>query len=206
MVSFKKNSDATYEIVFVGRSNVGKSSLIQSLTGFTMKRGRRPGITLKPKHLYFGDIMITDMPGFGFMSGVKERKQDIVKTKFVRYIEKYRNRIILAVLVLDGKSFSEVVDRWTGRGEIPIEVEMFDFLQELDMDVVVAVNKMDKIRQTDTVMDNVAERLGMLPPWRQWPDMLVVVSAKKGDVKKLADLIRNRIHSLARDDLLGWIQ
>jgi len=146
------------------------------------------------------------MPGFGFMSGVKERKQDIVKTKFVRYIEQNKDNIIIVILVLDAKSFAQVVDRWEGRGEIPVDVEMFQFLRELDIDVIAAVNKVDKIKDIDNVMDGVAVRLGLLSPWRQWLDILAPVSAKKGDIKAVTVLIRNRIHDLGRDDLLKWIK
>ncbi len=140
------------------------------------------------------------------MSGVKERKQDIVKTKFVRYIEQNKDNIIIVILVLDAKSFAQVVDRWEGRGEIPIDVEMFQFLRELDIDVIAAVNKVDKIKDIDDVMDGVAVRLGLLSPWRQWLDILAPVSAKKGDIKAVTVLIRNRIHDLGRDDLLKWIK
>lgn len=140
------------------------------------------------------------------MSGVKERKQDIVKTKFVRYIEQNKDNIIIVILVLDAKSFSQVVDRWEGRGEIPVDVEMFQFLRELDIDVIAAVNKVDKIKDIDNVMDGVAVRLGLLSPWRQWLDILAPVSAKKGDIKAVTVLIRNRIHDLGRDDLLKWIK
>jgi len=207
MASPKKNA-SKYEIVFVGRSNVGKSTLIRSLTGKHVPIGRRPGVTRRPENLTSGDLIVTDMPGFGFMSGVKDRKQDIIKTKFVRYIEDHSDRIILAVLVLNSQSFAEIVDRWSGRGEIPLEVEMYQFLQELELDVVVAVNKIDKTKDKnrDNVMDGVAKRLDILPPWKQWPDKLIPVSAKKGDVKALSGLIRSRIHELGRDDLLGYIR
>jgi len=202
----KSKSNYSHEIIFVGRSNVGKSTLIRSLTGKSVPVGRRPGVTLKPLHLQFNDLLITDMPGFGFMSGVKERKQDIVKTKFVRYIEQNKDSIFIVILVLDAKSFAQVVDRWEGRGEIPVDVEMFQFLRELDIDVIAAVNKVDKIKDIDNVMDGVAVRLGLLSPWRQWLDILAPVSAKKGDIKAVTVLIRNRIHDLGRDDLLKWIK
>ncbi|TKY91286.1 MAG: GTP-binding protein EngB [Candidatus Methanomarinus sp.] len=206
MPKSKSKPNSSHEIIFVGRSNVGKSTLIRSLTGKSVPVGRRPGVTLKPLHLQFNDLLITDMPGFGFMSGVKERKQDIVKTKFVRYIEQNKDNIIIVILVLDAKSFAQVVDRWEGRGEIPVDVEMFQFLRELDIDVIAAVNKVDKIKDIDNVMDGVAVRLGLLPPWRQWLDILAPVSAKKGDIKAVTVLIRNRIHDLGRDDLLKWIK
>jgi GTP-binding protein EngB required for normal cell division len=206
MSKSKSKPHSSHEIIFVGRSNVGKSTLIRSLTGKSVPVGRRPGVTLKPLHLQFNDLLITDMPGFGFMSGVKERKQDIVKTKFVRYIEQNKDNITIVILVLDAKSFAQVVDRWEGRGEIPIDVEMFQFLRELDIDVIAAVNKVDKIKDIDDVMDGVAVRLGLLSPWRQWLDILAPVSAKKGDIKAVTVLIRNRIHDLGRDDLLKWIK
>lgn len=206
MPKSKSKPNSSHEIIFVGRSNVGKSTLIRSLTGKSVPVGRRPGVTLKPLHLQFNDLLITDMPGFGFMSGVKERKQDIVKTKFVRYIEQNKDNIIIVILVLDAKSFAQVVDRWEGRGEIPVDVEMFQFLRELDIDVIAAVNKVDKIKDIDNVMDGVAVRLGLLSPWRQWLDILAPVSAKKGDIKAVTVLIRNRIHDLGRDDLLKWIK
>lgn len=206
MPKSKSKPNSSHEIIFVGRSNVGKSTLIRSLTGKSVPVGRRPGVTLKPLHLQFNDLLITDMPGFGFMSGVKERKQDIVKTKFVRYIEQNKDNIIIVILVLDAKSFAQVVDRWEGRGEIPIDVEMFQFLRELDIDVIAAVNKVDKIKDIDNVMDGVAVRLGLLSPWRQWLDILAPISAKKGDIKAVTVLIRNRIHDLGRDDLLKWIK
>jgi GTP-binding protein EngB required for normal cell division len=107
--------------------------------------------SLAVRNLAFGDLIVTDMPGFGFMSGVKDRKQDIIKTKFVRYVEDHSDRIFLAVLVLNGQSFAEIVDRWSGRGEIPLEVEMYQFLQELELDVVVAVNKIDKIKDNGLI-------------------------------------------------------
>lgn len=206
MPKSKSKPNPSHEIIFVGRSNVGKSTLIRSLTGKSVPIGRRPGVTLKPLHLQFNDLLITDMPGFGFMSGVKERKQDIVKTKFIRYIEQNKDNIIIVILVLDAKSFAQVVDRWEGRGEVPVDVEMFQFLRELDIDVIAAVNKVDKIKDIDNVMDGVAVRLGLLSPWRQWLNILAPVSAKKGDIKAVTVLIRNRIHDLGRDDLLKWIK
>lgn len=206
MVFSKKNPVYHYEIVFVGRSNVGKSTLIRNLTGRAVPVGRRPGVTLKPLHLQFGDLLVTDMPGFGFMSGVTERKQDIIKTRFVRYMEQHADRIIFAVLVVDGGSFAEVVDRWEGRGEVPIEIEMYQFLNDLGIEVIVAVNKTDKITDIDYVMDGVARRLGMLPPWRQWLDVMAPVSAKKDNIQSLKSIIKKKIHNMGRDDLLGWIR
>jgi GTP-binding protein EngB required for normal cell division len=85
------------------------------------------------------------------------------------------------------------VDRWTQRNEIPVEVELFEFLHELDIQVIVAANKMDKVTDTDKTLDGIAARLGMTPPWRQWIDIIVPVSAKKGNIGILKELIQKNL-------------
>jgi len=195
-----------FEILFSGRSNVGKSSIMRELTGKNVKVGKRPGVTLKPTHIRYSDLLLTDLPGFGFMSGVKDRKQDIVKDQIVRYIEKNTERINVAVLVIDGASFVEIVQRWEERNEIPIDIEMFELFRELGMDVILAVNKIDKIRtnELDATLDQICDKLGMLPPWKQWLDTVAPVSAKKGDLKSLKFQIRQRLHNEKRDDLFRY--
>lgn len=199
---------AEFEIIFVGRSNVGKSSIIRKLTGSKVRVGKRPGVTLKPTHIRLGDLLVTDMPGFGFMSGVKERKQDIVKDKIVHYIEDNAGRIDLAVLVIDGSSFLEIVARWDERNEIPVDIELFRFLNEVGVPVILAINKMDKIDRdmADHVLDEIMERIGLPSPWNMWQDVVVPVSAKEEDLKKLSSCIRQRMHLAKRDDLFRYIR
>jgi GTP-binding protein EngB required for normal cell division len=195
------------EIIFVGRSNVGKSSLLRELFGAKVKVGKRPGVTLRPSHIQISDLLITDMPGFGFMSGVKDRKQDIVKDKTVHYIEHNAERIKIGVLVIDSPVFPEIVDRWDSRAQIPIDVEMFDFLREVGIDTIVAANKMDKVKEdeSDLLLDEIAFRLGLEPPWQNWKHLLSPISAKKGDIKALKGLLKDRLHEMKRDDLLKYI-
>ncbi|MBP1909107.1 GTP-binding protein EngB [Methanolobus bombayensis] len=205
----KKNDDLegiNFEILFSGRSNVGKSSIIKQLTGKNVKVGKRPGVTLKPTHIRYSDLLLTDLPGFGFMSGVKDRKQDIVKDQIVRYIEKNTDRVNIAVLVIDGASFIDIIQRWEDRGEIPIDIEMFELFQELGFDIILAVNKTDKIKnkEIDATLDYICDKLNMLPPWKQWIDTVAPISAKKGDLKALKSLIRQRLHNEKRDDLFKY--
>ncbi len=200
-------SGINLEIIFVGRSNVGKSSLLKELFGAKVKVGKRPGVTLRPTHAQVSDLLITDMPGFGFMSGVKERKQDIVKDKTVHYIEENTERIKIGVLVIDGPAFPEIVDRWDSRDQIPIDVEMFDFLREIGIDTIVAANKMDKVKEneSDPLLDEISVRLGLEPPWQNWKHLIAPISAKKGDLKALKGLLRDRLHEMKRDDLFKHI-
>ncbi|MDK2948700.1 GTP-binding protein EngB required for normal cell division [Methanolobus vulcani] len=195
-----------FEIIFSGRSNVGKSSIMKELTGKNLKVGKRPGVTLKPTQIRYSDLLLTDLPGFGFMSGVKDRKQDIVKDQIVRYIEKNADRINVAVLVIDGASFLEIVQRWEERNEIPIDIEMFELFRELGFDIILAVNKVDKIKsdELDATLDQICDKLNMLPPWRQWLDSVAPISAKKGDLKSLKSLVRQRLHNEKRDDLFKY--
>lgn len=200
-------SGINLEIIFAGRSNVGKSSLLKELFGAKVRVGKRPGVTLRPTHAQVSDLLITDMPGFGFMSGVKERKQDIVKDKTVHYIEDNAGRIKIAVLVIDGPAFPEIVDRWDSRDQIPIDVEMLDFLREIGIDTIVAANKMDKVKEneSDPLLNEVAIRLGLEPPWQNWKHIIAPISAKKGDLKTLKGLLRDRLHEMKRDDLFKYI-
>jgi GTP-binding protein EngB required for normal cell division len=205
----KKTDDfegINFEIIFSGRSNVGKSSIIKQLTGKNVKIGKRPGVTLKPTHIRYSDLLLTDLPGFGFMSGVKDRKQDIVKDQIVRYIENNSERVNIAVLVIDGATFIEIVQRWEERNEIPIDIEMFELFRELGFDIILAVNKTDKIKdkELDATLDKICDKLNMLPPWRQWIDTVAPISAKKGDLKALKSLIRQRLHNEKRDDLFKY--
>ncbi|MEM2874734.1 MAG: GTP-binding protein EngB [Candidatus Hadarchaeales archaeon] len=184
------------ELVFVGRSNVGKSSLIRALTGKRVRVGRRPGVTRRIARYQWGRVEVVDMPGFGFMSGVPEALQERIKTQIVRYLEKNRRRISASVEVLDAKAFLEIAERWEKRGQVPVDVEMFQFLNELDLDPIVAANKIDLIHREDRdiFLDMIADKLGLLPPWRQWIDTIVPVSAKTGEgVSYLRSLIMERV-------------
>ncbi|WP_236953788.1 MULTISPECIES: GTP-binding protein EngB [unclassified Methanopyrus] len=173
------------EIVLVGRSNVGKSSLIRAITrgAVDARVGKRPGVTRKPVfHELDGELVLVDMPGFGFMSGIPRGYQERVKDLIVRYLEE-KDNILFAIHVVDAKALPEIAERWERRGEIPIDREMLQFLNEVGLDPVVAANKIDKIKpiEFEEHMDAVAEALGLFPPWRQWLDTLFPISAKTGE-------------------------
>lgn len=196
-----------FEIVFTGRSNVGKSSLIRKITGSKVKVGKRPGVTLKPISLKYEDLLITDLPGFGFMNGIKERKQDIVKDKIVRYFENNAQNINLAIIVIDSYSFLEIVHRWEQRNETPVDIELFNFLNELNISVVLAINKVDKIKKNkDEILNLIAGKIGLNAPWTLWSEIIIPVSVKNNDIKGLSDCIKQRIHIAKRDDLLKYIR
>lgn len=181
------------EIVLIGRSNVGKSTLFRLLTGKKVRVGRRPGVTVGPARVRVGNAVYVDMPGYGFMKGADKVAQEGTKDFIVRYFEEKAEEILLAVQVIDAASFIEIADRWEGRGEVPLEVELFEFLSDLDLAVVVAANKMDRVDDPERTLDDICERLGMLPPWRQWRDRIAPISAKKGEIEPLKGVIKSRL-------------
>jgi len=180
-------------VLFVGRSNVGKSSVIRALTGLKVRVGKRPGVTLVPRELEWGSNTIVDMPGFGYMDGVSRARQERIKDAIVRYLE--TAEVGLAVQVTDASNFARLARKWDERGQMPVEIEMFDFLRELELGPVLAANKIDRIgaKERDLVLDELCDLLGMLPPWRQWLNFIVPCSARTGEgIGTLKRLIEER--------------
>jgi small GTP-binding protein len=205
-VMFDERPERSGEVVFCGRSNVGKSTLLRELTGHDFQTGKKPGVTRAPDHYDWvsEDFAITDLPGFGFMSGVPEERREEIKTGVVRYIESHADEILVGVLVIDGKSAIDIIDRHDERGEVPHDVELFHFLRDVGIPTVVAVNKMDKVDDRDARLNALCERLGLPTPWQQWQDTIAPVSAKRESIGALTDAIRTHLHEQHRDDLLKF--
>jgi small GTP-binding protein len=183
----------TKEIVLIGRSNVGKSTLFRQLTGQKVKVGRRPGITQYPHKAKVGNIYYVDMPGYGFMFNTTKAQQEKTKDLIVEYFEQHANDILLAIQVIDAASFLDIADRWAGRGEVPFEIELYEFLNDLGLDVILAANKMDRISNKDDALDLIAERIDMLPPWTQWREKIAPISAKRGQIEPLRSILKNKM-------------
>jgi len=203
---FETRPDRADEVVFVGRSNVGKSTLMREVTGHTFDTGRKPGVTRAPNHYDWAgdDFVVTDLPGFGFMSGVADERRERIKDDIVDYLERYADDFLVAVLVVDGKSVVDIIDRHSGEDEVPYVVEMFYVLEDLGVPTVVAVNKMDKVDDEDERLNDICDRLGLFPPWQQWQDTVAPITAKQGRIQPLNDAIRTHLHDAERDDLFKF--
>ncbi|ORX90634.1 ribosome biogenesis GTP-binding protein YsxC [Basidiobolus meristosporus CBS 931.73] len=106
------------EVAFVGRSNVGKSSLINVLTNSTIVRvSNKPGLTRQINFFTASDdFHVVDMPGYGF-AYAKEEMRESWKSLIETYIEKRRTlkRLYIMVDARHGvkyidKQFMEMVD------------------------------------------------------------------------------------------------
>ena len=203
---FETRPDRSDEVVLVGRSNVGKSTLMREITGHTFDTGQKPGVTREPNHYDWAgdDFVLTDLPGFGFMSGVHEDHREQIKDDIVAYLEEYATNFLVAVIVVDGKSVVDIIDRHSGEDEIPYVVEMFYVLEDLGVPTVVAVNKMDKVDDRDERLNDLCDRLGLFPPWQQWQDTVAPITAKRGQIQPLNDAVRTHLHEAKRDDLFKF--
>jgi small GTP-binding protein len=203
---FESRPDRDAEVVLVGRSNVGKSTLMREITGHTFDTGQRPGVTRSPNHFDWAsaDFVISDLPGFGYMKGVPDDVREQIKTDVVQYVERNAEHILVGILVVDGKSVIDIIDRHSGPDEIPHDVEMFHFLREVGVEPVVAVNKMDKVEDEEERLNELCDRLGLHPPWQQWQETVAPISAKRGSIESLNEAVRHHLHEAQRDDLFQF--
>ena len=115
------------EYAFIGRSNVGKSSLINMLTG---KKGlamtsQKPGKTLLINHFIINNNwFLVDLPGYGFAQRGKEGRQNIQ-----RIIEDYileREQMTNLFVLIDSRLEPQKIDlefmEWLGENGIPFSI------------------------------------------------------------------------------------
>jgi GTP-binding protein EngB required for normal cell division len=182
------------EVVFVGRSNAGKSTVIKELFGLKTRTGRKAGVTRTPIRYKLKDVEIIDLPGIGFRRGLANYRS--VLRDLIDGARRRCQPLPLGVQIVDAKSFLEISDRHSR----PLDVDLFDCLLELQIDPIVAINKMDKIAERDASLNTIVSQLGMLPPYQQWIDRVVPLSAKKHEVAELKWLISHRLQRLRELD------
>ena len=180
-------------IVFAGRSNVGKSSTIRALTGKRVRVGKKPGSTRWEEMIDFDSVTIVDIPGFGFMSGRSKTSIEETKDHIIHSLEEWSDRILVSILIVDISLFRELVERWSSRGEIPVDVEFYSFLCEISPRVIVLANKMDKVkkRQIEDEVEFLANNLRDAVMEREPTILLSAAHKKKGllDLRNLIDEI-----------------
>ena len=138
-------------VVFTGRPNAGKSSLVKELTGLNIATGKHPGTTRKVKKYPLNDgLVLVDLPGLGKMSKASKELEEKVNQQIIEFLESNTKNIILAVAVLDITTFLEVTWRLEKKGIMSVDVEMVKFLADiLGESPLVAANKIDKINKEE---------------------------------------------------------
>ena len=134
-------------LVFTGRPNAGKSSIIREVVGLNVATGKRPGTTRRiSKYPLSGGLVLVDMPGFGRIMEASKNIEDKKIDQIIKFLEYYAPNITLAVHVLDISTFLEVTWRLEKKGFMSVDVEMTQFLAETTGEFpLVAANKIDKV-------------------------------------------------------------
>lgn len=144
-------SDTLPEIAFAGRSNVGKSSLVNALTGRTMlaRVSHTPGRTRQLNFFDLGHrLMLVDLPGYGY---AEAGKRDIETwTKLTQLYLKGRASLRRTLLLIDGRHGIKPPDR-------PL-MTMFD---EAAVSFQIVLTKIDKVPAPDlaAILDAVATEI-----------------------------------------------
>jgi GTP-binding protein EngB required for normal cell division len=133
-------------LVFTGRPNAGKSSIISRILGVDAPSGKRPGTTrrIRPIPLSKG-LSVVDMPGYGRVSRGSKALEDILKDEILDFLDAEVGRMVLAVHVIDISKFSEVTQRLEEKGFRSIDVEMVELLTtNMRETPLVVANKIDR--------------------------------------------------------------
>ena len=167
------------EYAFIGRSNVGKSSLINMLCNRKKlaKTSSRPGKTQLINHFLINkQWYLVDLPGYGYARVSKTQKKT-----FQKFITNYfikRKELITAFLLIDLRHKPQTLDlefmRWLGKNYIPFSI---------------VFTKADKLKEKE-IKKNTSEYFKALEDdWEEMPKYFITSSEK----------------SLGRDELLGYI-
>jgi GTP-binding protein EngB required for normal cell division len=178
-------------LVFTGRPNAGKSSIIRAVTGIKVEVGKDPGTTQRILRYPIADgLTLVDMPGYGKSLRNSRGREEETKDDILEFLQGNAKEIALAVHVVNISTFLETEARLAKKGFIPLDVEMVHYMKrDLGVTVLVAMNKIDKGPQ-DYIMDNVeALKEGLGPTIPVFP-----LSARTGDgVGPLKDEVRKKL-------------
>ena len=129
------------QIAFVGRSNVGKSTVLNSLlqVGEIARSGKKPG---KTREINLFDVdgryCFVDLPGYGFAKMTMEERET-TREMIIEYVSRNDPGAYSVALVLDAKV-----------GLTEFDVDMLDILEGNSRHVVIVLNKIDKLNQKET--------------------------------------------------------
>jgi len=168
------------EYAFIGRSNVGKSSLINMLTGrnFLAKVSVKPGKTRVINHFLINkDWYLVDLPGYGFAHASKVDRQKW--EQFIRKFLLHRENLFCIFVLIDSRHEPQRIDldfmEWLGEKEIPF---------------VIVFTKTDKLSKTKMSQFELEYAEKLMETWAETPQMFIS-SSETG---------------LGRDEILDFIE
>lgn len=174
------------EFAFIGRSNVGKSSLINMLTSNSKlaKTSASPGKTQKINHFVINNTWyLVDLPGYGYAK-VSKAQRTVFKNMIDGYILNRQNLVNLFVLVdsrLEPQNIDVEFINWLGASRVPFTI-IFTKADKIGTNVLKA--------KVDAYKEHLSQT------WENLPDMLVSSAVSKMGQEEILDYIQNIINQL----------
>ncbi len=158
-------------VVLCGRSNVGKSSFINSVFNTKMaKTSSSPGKTRSINYyLVEKKFFIVDLPGFGYAK-VSKKERDAWQHLLEKYFSINEN-IKLAVHLMDSR-----------HNPMQLDIELNEFLRSINIPYILLLNKTDKLKQSD--LASAKRRVVRFFPELSTGENLILFSTIKGTGKK----------------------
>ncbi len=180
-------ADGKPEYAFIGRSNVGKSSLINMLTnrkGLAMTSST-PGKTLLINHFLINDEWyLVDLPGYGYARRGKEGREKI--------------REIIEDYILEREAMTSLFVLVDSRHEpMEIDLEFMEWLGENGVPFALVFTKADKLSAGRVGQNIKAYKDKMLETWEELPPVFVTSSEKRQGKEELLDYIA-RLNKMLR--------
>jgi GTP-binding protein len=175
------------EYAFIGRSNVGKSSLINMLTGKKdlAKTSSKPGKTLLINHFLINKTWyIVDLPGYGFAKISKSIQGDLHKM-ITDYMLK-RDQLACLFVLVDSRHEAQQID-----------LDFLDFLGENEIPFALVFTKTDKIKQADVEHNVRKYKETLLKTWEELPPVFLTSSEKGKGRKEILQYIEDINSSMA---------
>ena len=174
------------EYAFIGRSNVGKSSLINMLTNRKQlaKTSSTPGKTITINHFLINENWyLVDLPGYGFAQRSK-KDREAWKIMLDNYIKNRKNLVSMFVLV-DSRIEPQKID-----------LEFINHLGELQMPFSIIFTKVDKIKDIELQRNLQAYKEKLAEEWDEMPNIFITSSEKevgKDDVLNYIDGLNEQL-------------
>lgn len=178
--------DGKPEYAFIGRSNVGKSSLINMLTnrkGLAMTSAT-PGKTMLINHFLINDAWyLVDLPGYGYARRGKENREQL--------------RVLIESYILNRESLTSLFVLIDCRHEPQkIDLEFMEWLGENGVPFSIVFTKVDKLGSGRLSMNIEAYKEKMFETWEELPPLFVTSYEKKQGREELLDYIDTINNSL----------
>ena len=171
------------EYAFVGRSNVGKSSLINYLTNSKIaKTSSIPGKTQLINHFLINNQwFLVDLPGYGYAKVSKK-----ARANFNQFTKQYlieRKNLIYVFVLIDIRIKPQNIDllfmKWLGENKVPF-IRIF--------------SKCDKVNSIDTKKKVLEYRKSLLEYWEEVPEYIISSSKSKIGKNLILDKIEKSKH------------